>query len=312
MSSDAEMSSGRHLRLIWPQWQGAGAGAVQELVPELPFDMARRAYAVGTRVLEAVLPPHDGPTATVPVVMTDDGNETLDGIESKAAVLRQLRSALAILEESDAARVTTLGGDCSVSVAPFSALADRYGDDLAVIWIDSHPDIGTGASMYPGYNAMAVSMLTGNGDPELVAELPATVSASRVALAGLHEWTDDDIHNVSDWGITTFSPEELRESAAPLLDWFARTGCARAAIHFDVDTVDADEVQFGLGYDRGGLTLAQVKRLVGEIETAVDVVGVTIAEYVPRQVIHLQSLVAGFPLIGDSKQVDDSSDPGAV
>jgi arginase len=28
-------------------------------------------------------------------------------------------------------------------VAPFAELAHRYGDDLAVIWIDSNPDIGT-------------------------------------------------------------------------------------------------------------------------------------------------------------------------
>ncbi|MFI8986267.1 arginase family protein [Streptomyces antimycoticus] len=36
-----------------------------------------------------------------------------------------------------------LGGECAVSVAPFAELARCYGDELAVIWIDSHPDIGT-------------------------------------------------------------------------------------------------------------------------------------------------------------------------
>ena len=63
-----------------------------------------------------------------------------------------------------------------MSVAPFSALADRYGKDLAIIWIDSHADIGTGESEYPGYHAMAVSALTGHGDPEVQALLPATVT----------------------------------------------------------------------------------------------------------------------------------------
>jgi arginase len=63
-----------------------------------------------------------------------------------------------------------------VSVAPFSALADRYGDDLAILWIDSHPDVGTGASEYPGYHAMAVSALVGRADPEVQAPLPATIS----------------------------------------------------------------------------------------------------------------------------------------
>ena len=51
-----------HLRLIWPQWQGAGSPSVHALAPEFAFEVARRGYAVGATVLEAVLPPHDGPT----------------------------------------------------------------------------------------------------------------------------------------------------------------------------------------------------------------------------------------------------------
>ena len=40
-------------------------------------------------------------------------------------------------------RIVTLGGECSVSVAPFAALARRHGDDQAILWIDSHPDVDT-------------------------------------------------------------------------------------------------------------------------------------------------------------------------
>jgi hypothetical protein len=58
---------GVNLRLVWPQWQGAGTSSVRELASEFPFDAARRGYAVGSAVLEAVLPQHDGPSATVPV-----------------------------------------------------------------------------------------------------------------------------------------------------------------------------------------------------------------------------------------------------
>ena len=55
------------LRLIWPQWQGAGTESVEHFAPEFPFSVARRGYAVGSTVLAAVLPPHhQGPTATVP------------------------------------------------------------------------------------------------------------------------------------------------------------------------------------------------------------------------------------------------------
>jgi arginase len=150
---DSPPGSGRdgvNLRLLWPQWQGAGTSSVRELASEFPFDVARRGYAVGSAVLEAVLPPHDGPTATVPVTMSDDGLAERDGIEAKTVILAQLARALEVIGQYDPARIATLGGECSVSVAPFSHLARRYGGDLAETWIDSHPDIGTPHSQYPG------------------------------------------------------------------------------------------------------------------------------------------------------------------
>jgi arginase len=139
------------LRLLWPQWQGAGTSSVRELAPEFPFDVARRGYAVGSAVLAAVLPAHDGPTAAVPVAMDDAGLELRDGIEAKDVVVAQLARAFEVIREYDPARIVTLGGECAVSVAPFAELARRYGDDLAIVWIDSNPDVGTPASQYPGF-----------------------------------------------------------------------------------------------------------------------------------------------------------------
>jgi arginase len=197
-------------------------------------------------------------------------------------------------------RIATLGGECAVSVAPFSTLAHRYGDELAILWIDSHPDIGTPASQYPGFHAMAVAALTGHGNPDVLKLLPSTVSPDRVALVGLHEWTEDDFPNVAAWGIRTFSPDDVRQSTQPLLDWLAATGCSRVAIHFDVDTVDSNEIVFGLGAVPEGLSSQQVRRIVADVTAAADVVGLTIAEFFPRQVMHLQQVLQGFPLISPS------------
>jgi arginase len=51
---------------------------------------------VGSAVLEAVLPPHDGPSATVPVTMSDAGLEERGGVEAKTVILEQLAAALEI------------------------------------------------------------------------------------------------------------------------------------------------------------------------------------------------------------------------
>ena len=138
--------------------------------------------------------------------MTNDGLAHRDGVEAKAIVIEQLVRAIEVIRQHNPARIATLGGECSVSVAPFAALADRYGDDLAIIWIDSHPDVGTGQSEYPGYHAMAVSVLTGHGDLDVQAVLPATVTPDRLALVGLHSWSDDDYSHVAEWGLRCFQP----------------------------------------------------------------------------------------------------------
>lgn len=285
------------LRLVWPQWQGASVEAVRQLFSEVPLAEARRGYAVGAAVLNAVLPAHSGPTVLVPVEPGERGLSKQDGIEAKQAVIAQLAGALEVIDRHRPQRILTLGGECSVSVAPFAWLAERYRDDLAVLWIDAHPDVGTPASQYSGYHAMAVAVLTGHGDPDVLRLLPATLNPSRVALVGLHAWSEDDFSNAAHWGIRSFRPDDLHRSTQPLLDWFQASGCARVAIHFDVDVVDSHEVVFGLGAEPDGLTSDELRRLVADVSGVADVVGLTIAEFVPRQVIRLQQVLRDFPLI---------------
>lgn len=292
-----DLNDARTLRLVWPQWQGAGRDNVAELLSEVPLAQARRGYALGAEVLQMILPEHDGPTEVVPVDMSDPDEASTAGIASRAAILKSLASAQQALAAHDFDRILTLGGECSVSVAPFAALAQKYGEDLAVVWIDSHPDVGTPASQYHGYHAMAVAVLLGHGDDEIISRLPATVSSQRLALAGLHDWTEDDYPNIAAWGLTPFSPEDLRSTSEPLLAWLAATGATKVAIHFDVDTVDSDEVVLGLGKVPGGLTRAEVHRIIADLAATADVVGLTIAEFIPRDVLALQGLLDGMPLI---------------
>ena len=179
-------------------------------------------------------------------------------------------------------------------MAPFSWLAERYGDDLAVLWIDSHPGVGTPASKYSGYHAMAIAVLTGHGDPDVLRLLPTTLDPTQVALVGLHSWAEDDFPR---WKIRSFRPDDLHPSSRPLLDWLKASGCSRIAIHFDVDVVDSNEIIFGLGAEPDGLTSNEARRLVADVSAIADVVGLTIAEFIPRQVIRLQQVLREFPLI---------------
>jgi arginase len=97
------------LRLVWPQWQGASMEAVRTLFQEVPLEEARRGYAVGAAVLNAVLPAHSGPTAVVPVESGDLGLGKQDGIEAKEAVTAQLAGALEVIGRHRPRRILTLG-----------------------------------------------------------------------------------------------------------------------------------------------------------------------------------------------------------
>jgi hypothetical protein len=57
----------------------------------------------------------------------------------------------------------------------------------------------------------------------------------------------------------------------------------------------------GLGAEPDGLTTAQVRRIVEDIDAVAEVVGVTVAEFIPRQVMHLQQLLTTFPLLRASR-----------
>ena len=46
-----------------------------------------------------------------------------------------------MLQVSNPDKIVTLGGECSVSVDPFTYLAQKYKNDVALIWIDAHPDL---------------------------------------------------------------------------------------------------------------------------------------------------------------------------
>ena len=46
----------------------------------------------------------------------------------------------------------------------------------------------------------------------------------------------------------------------------------------------------------GGLTRAQVRRIIADLDEAADVVGLSIAEFIPRSVLAMEALVDGLPL----------------
>lgn len=157
------------IRLVYPQWQG---GIINSWFPDLPENDASRGYFLGAQILNLLAPKSSQQTVEVPVSLEIGERKTENGITDRKAIVRQTRAALEKINENNPDRIVTLGGECSVSVPPFTYLAAKYPDNTAIIWMDAHPDINLPGDEYTGYHAMALTACLGIGDEEIVRLLP--------------------------------------------------------------------------------------------------------------------------------------------
>ena len=183
-----------------------------------------------------------------------------------------------------------------MSVVPFTYLAKKYGNDTAVIWIDAHPDINLPYDDYKGYHAMALTACMGIGDEELIKMLPAKFDASKVLIVGLRAWDKGMQERRQKLKIKSLSPEQTVKDSSAVLSWLKETGASKAVIHFDLDVIDPAEMIAGVGVEANGMKIDETVRLINEVAANYDLVGLTIAEPMPRIAIKLRNMMSKLPL----------------
>ena len=284
------------IRLIYPQWQGAN---IARWIPSIPAEDASRGYYLGAMLLEFLAPKTDNETFTVPVSVDISERIETDGVLDRDTIIKQTKAALDILAVAKPDKVVTLGGECSVSVPVFTYLADKYYGDVAVVWIDAHPDITLPEDDYNGYHAMALSACMGMGDKDIMDLLPGKINSGNVCLTGLRECEYPYIENrVDELGLIHFPPAELANDSSKVINWLRSTGKSRVMIHFDMDVMDpADILAAVADGPEGGLKLNEVVRLINDIANEKELVALTVAEPMPRLAIRLKSMLAGLPLL---------------
>ena len=172
------MTESSILRLVYPQWQG---GIVASWMPDIPADDVSRGYYLGAQLLNFLAPQNGQKTAEIPISLDINDRAEEKGINSRAAIVRQTQAALDILRDENPDKIVTLGGDCAVSVAPFTWLFSKYQDDVAVVWIDAHPDVNLPYDEYKGYHAMALTAcLVKSAVSSHRSWLPAVLEAGRL------------------------------------------------------------------------------------------------------------------------------------
>ncbi|OCR10795.1 arginase family protein [Helicobacter pullorum] len=280
------------LRLLYPQWQG---GDIASLVPELNKEDSSTGYYLGAELLEFLTPKNvTSKTAKVPISL-EYSRESKNGILNYDEIVAQSKAALEILNAHKPDKILTLGGECSVSIVPFSYLANKYKDDVAIVWIDAHKDLNLQGDSYEGYHAMALAACFGLIDKEGIAKiLPAHFSPKDSILVGVRDF-EGKKERCEEIGVKVLSPEEARDSTK-LLEWLKSRGKSKVVVHFDLDVLDPSELIMAVGVVENGLKIAEVLNLINDIDKNYDLVGLSIAEHMPRVAIKLRNMMRELPL----------------
>ena len=283
------------IRLIYPQWQG---GNIAALLPELKADDASKGYILGSYLLNFLAPETDNETLTVPV--SKDINRTeKHGILGYRPILEQTKEALNLIKRANPDKILTLGGECSVSVVPFTYLSKKYNNDVAMIWIDAHPDITLpDDKTYNGYHAMAVTAIMGKGEKGIIDELPATISSDKILFVGLRDWEREQIKaRQNEYGIKHLGPDEIKKDSSNILEWLQTVNVKQVVIHLDLDVLDPAEIIPAVGVVPNGIKINEATKIINDIAEEYDIVGLTIAEPMPRIAIKLQNMLTQLPLM---------------
>jgi len=281
------------LRLLFPQWQGGN----------------NPRYYLGSLLLSYLSPESDGPVESVPVdEPTTEPLVEVDGITAKPQIIRQLNDAAALIDKHDPDSIVVFGGDCLVSLAPFSHLLNKYGDKLGVLWIDSHPDVQT-AKQYPNAHAHVLGALIGAGDKDLLAHVATRLNPSKIMIAGIHAPLAYETEYLARHNIATIGPEQVKNDGQEVIGWVERENIEYLAIHIDLDVLDPSlfrsvlfarpgrgEHDFG-DVAEGKLTIEDVLNLIAKATSKAEPVGLTIAEHLPWDMLNLKNMLSALPLM---------------
>lgn len=268
------------LQLVYPQWQGG----------------ANPNYQIGARVLDALLPTSTATEkAYIPVADEEATAAAYEAQPNKDVfaeeiLLSQQAAAREILNVKQPSKIITIGGDCSISQVPFDYLHQQYPNNTAILWLDAHPDIMT-PKEYPNEHAMVLGNLLGHGAPSFAKTVQAPFKPSQVLYAGLIDTglLPHEKQFLADHSMAYLPPRELNTSK-PILEWLKNNKIEHVMVHLDLDVLSPTDFrsllcnkphQGPVEYAVGEMTLAKIFQILQDVSKETNLVGLSIAEYLP-------------------------------
>ena len=127
--------------------------------------------------------------------------------------------------------------------------------------------------------------------------LPGKIDASKALLVGLRSWDEGMKDRQEKLGIKGLSPLDVAENSSAIMNWLKSTGVSKVVVHFDMDVLDPAEIIAAVGTDPNGMKIAEIVRVINDIAADYDIVGLTVAEPMPRVAIRIKNMLNQLPLL---------------
>ncbi|MFF2273278.1 arginase family protein [Agromyces sp. NPDC058136] len=250
--------------VVVPLWQGSVSARAMSL-------------ADGAEAIRGDLPS----AATVTVEVPVEAGESLGTGVSRYSTIRRVHEATtqALAQVPDQA--ITIGGDCGSALAAVAHASDRVGGDLAVLWLDAHPDLNTPeSSPSGGFGGMTLRAITGDGADGLALGESARVAPGRLVLGGIRAIDAEERRFIDEHDVSVLAVEDLSDPSVVIGELEA-TGASNVYVHIDLDVLDPSALA-GLSYPMPfGIGAAELVALVREVVARFPVAGASIAGFTP-------------------------------
>ena len=258
-------------------------------------------YYFGADLLQYILPQNPNqPVVKVDIIPPNSKAKAVtNGIYAEKEVLLGIRDAQEKISKENPDRIITIGGNCMVSLAPFDYLHGKY-KKVGIIWIDAHPDVSTLNDGYPNAHAMVLGSLLGHGAAQLTREIKNSLfKPDEIFYIGLQPLHDYQEKYLDDMGVKYKVQDKTFVTSSEINDFIGRFD--HILIHFDIDVLDehffhstyfANSELVGDGAGGGKMTIEKLSEVLRLITENTDVVGFTIAEYLPFDEHRLHKMFA--------------------
>lgn len=248
--------------IVVPQWQGSPSSRAMQLID-------------GAEAIAGDLPRASCTRVEVPL----EAGEAVDTGVQRYSSLRRIRDLVASAADTSDGPAMVVGGDCGVAVAAI-ALSAAAEPDLAVVWLDAHPDLHTPETSESGaFAGMALRAAIGEGAAGLALDT-GTVPAERVVLAGARSFDDAEDAAVRELALTALTVSDLADPAR-LAEAVSATGASAVHIHVDLDVLDPAAMTGVTAAEPFGVPVADLVAAIGAVRASTRLAGSSIAGFAP-------------------------------